>query len=193
MLNLFDITLPCSWALLEYAEGNDVREFDLTFPSTEGTISQLIAPKYPRLAEKFKEFRRFDPRSCPTLDSFFNNTEEPTIATFENPTKLFESFDLAATILPDKEYFATVAYLGRNKEVRVVYRDPTNPNEKTNIHNKDGKYLYDETLFKGNLPEELGWAKEIQSKLLENGMKPKINHYKLNEGYPAKVYFLIRP
>lgn len=192
MLKLFDTKLPCAWALLEYAEGNDVREFDLTFPSTEETISQLIAPEYPHLAEKFRELRKSDPRSSPTIDSFFNNTEEPTIATFEDPAKLFELFVLSATILPDKKYFATVAYLGRNKEVRIVYRDPTNPNEKTNVHNKDGKYLYDETLFKGNLPEELSWAKEVQSELLENGMKPQINHYKLNEGYPAKVYFLIR-
>jgi hypothetical protein len=191
MLKLFDTKLPCAWALLEYAEGNDVKEFDLTFPSTEETISQLIAPKYPHLVEKFREFRKLDPRSCPTIDSFFNPTEDPTIATFEEPTNLFSLFNLSATILTDKTYFATVAYLGRNNEVRVVYRDAESPNEKTNVHDKEGKYMYDETLFKGNLPEKLNWAMKIQSELLDNGTKTQINHYKLNEGYSAKVYFRI--
>jgi hypothetical protein len=191
MLKLFDTKLPCAWALLEYAEGNDVREFDLTFPSTEETISQLIAPKYPHLAEKFREFRELDPRSCPTIDSFFNPTEDPTIATFIEPAEPLSLFNLSATVLTDKTYFATVAYLGRNNEVRVVYRDPESPNEKTNVHDKEGKYLYDETLFKGTLPEKLSWAKGIQTELIANGMNPQINHYKLNEGYPAKVYFRI--
>jgi len=191
MLKLFDTKLPCAWALLEYAEGNDVREFDLTFPSTEETISQLIAPTYPHLTEKFREFRRLDPQSCPTIDSFFDPTEDPTIATFKEPAKPLSLFNLSATVLTDKTYFATVAYLGRNNEVRVVYRDTENPDEKTNVHDKEGKYLYDETLFKGDLPEKLSWAKEIQSELIANGMKSQINHYKLNEGYPAKVYFRI--
>ena len=191
MLKLFNTELPCAWALLEYAGGNDVREFDLTFPSTEETISQLIAPRYPHLVERFRELREFDPRSCPTIDSFFSPTEDPTIATFKQPEKLLDLFDLSATVLTDKTYFATVAYLGRNNEVRVVYRDPVNPNEKTNVHDKEGKYLYDETLFKGTLPEELSWAKKIESELIANEMNPQINHYKLNEGYPAKVYFRI--
>lgn len=191
MLKLFDTKLPCAWALLEYAEGDDVREFDLTFPSTEDTISQLIAPTYPHLAEKFRELREWDPRSCPTIDSFFDPVEEPTIATFEDPDKLLDLFNRSATILPDKKYFATVAYLGRGEEVRIVYRDPLNPGEKTNVHDKDGNYLYDETLFRGNLPEELSWANKIQSELLKNGMNSKINHYKLNKGYPKKVYFRI--
>jgi hypothetical protein len=51
--------------------------------------------------------------------------------------------------------------------------------------------MYDETLFKGNLPEKLNWAMKIQSELLDNGTKTQINHYKLNEGYSAKVYFRI--
>ena len=191
MLKFFDSTLPCTWALLEYAEGNDFREFDLTFPSNEGTLSQLIAPKYPHLVDKFRKILQFDPGSCPTIDSFFSNTEDPTIATFKDPEKLLSLFNLSATVVPDKKYFATVAYLGRGNEVRIVYRDPATPNEKTNVHDKDGKYLYDETLFTGTLPEELAWANKIQSQLIANGMKTQINHYKLNQGYPKKVYLRI--
>lgn len=193
MLRVFDRVLPCPWAILEYAEGNKIDEFDLTFPSNDRTISQLIAPRYPHLVNKFNELRSVDPSCSPTIDSFLDPKEDPTIATFTNPDKLLDLFGLEANIIHNKAYFATVAYLGRNFEVRVVYRDPQTPKSKTNVHDKDGIYLYDEYLYTGDLPRELNWAKTIQTQLSDKGIKNVINHYKLNKGYPKKVYFRISP
>ena len=193
MIKLFDTTLPCGVALLEYSEGKDIRDFDLSVPLNLGIISDVVGQRNPDLVETCKEVLSKDPVSGLMFDSFLSKKDSPAFVSFANPEVLLGIYDVEFTKVEDKDYYASVIYLGRDKEVRIVYRDPYEPELKTNIHDKDGNYLYSETLYKGELPAELAWANEIQDGLVKSGLKARVNHYKLNEDYPSKVYFKILP
>ena len=193
MIKLFDAEVPANWVLLEYSEGKDVKDFDLSLPLNESVLTEIVAKKYPHLLNLCTAISKKDRGSGLMIDSFLDPKDDPAIVTFSQRETLLNEFNLSAKILENKEYFATVVYVGRDKEVRVIYRDSEQRDSKTNVYDKEGNYLYDEFLFEGTLPAELSWANDIQEKLREHGIKCRINHFKLNQGYPAKVYFYVKP
>jgi hypothetical protein len=193
MIKLFDTTLPCGVALLEYSEGKNIQDFDLSIPLNLGVISGIVRKRTPDLVPVCEEILTKDKSSGLMFDSFLSKFEKPAIVSFKKPEALLGMFDLSASLVEEKTHYATVLYLNRDNEIRIVYRDPQEPDTKTNIHDKDGLFLYKETQYKGTLPSELDWAVGIQSDLLKEGIKAQVNHYKINEGYPSKVYFKILP
>ena len=193
MIKLFNHTLPCGVALLEYSEGKQVTDFDLSIPLNPQVISDIVGERNPSLVSVCREIYERDSSSGLMYDSFLSTTDEPAIVSFKTPEVLLELFNLSATLVEEKKHYATVLYLNRGNEIRVVYRDPQEPDTKTNIHDKDGVFMYKETQYKGDLPAELDWALDIQTELLKEGIKAQLNHYKINVGYPSKVYFKILP
>lgn len=191
MIKLFDNTLPCGVALLEYSEGKGAREFDLSVPLNLGIISEVVSGRNPECVETCEKVLQVDPKAGLMFDNFLNDTTPPDYVSFETPEALLGIFNLNATIVTDKQYYATVLYPSRDNEIRVIYRNKEKPDTVTDAHDDKGNYLYSEQLFTGGLPEDLSWATLLKSDLEEQGLDVKVNHFKVNKTGTSKVYFRI--
>lgn len=191
MIKLFDRTLPCGVALLEYSEGRKVDEFDLSVPLNPGIISEVVAKRNPECVEVCEQILKVDPKAGLMFDGFMKDSAPPDYVSFEEPDKLLSLFGLSANIVAGKNYYATVLYPGRNNEIRVIYRNKENPSTVTDAHNHKGDYLYSEQMFTKELPDSLSWAEPLKVALKGEGIHAKINHFKVNEAGNSKVYFRI--
>lgn len=191
MINLFGKTVNCGSVLLEYSEDRDLEDFDLSVSFTDQLIEDTIRINYPEWIGKSKALFAADSNAGVMLDHFVNEVVQPSFVSLIAPQDFLSIFDIEAPELPVENYYASVLHTGRNNEMRFVYRNPQNA-KKTNVVDSSNNLLYQETIFDGELPPELGWANERSQQLEDAGIKVKINHYKLFEGYPPKVYFLTR-
>jgi len=191
MINLFGKTVNCASVFLEYSEERGLEDFDLSASFTDQFIDTTIKTNYPDLLDKSKALLAADRNSGVMLDFFIHKVTQPSFVSLISPQDFLSIFDIEAPELPTENYYASVLHTGRNNELRFVYQDPTTPGQ-TNVVDASNNFLFHETTFKGELPPELGWATERAQQLEAAGIKVKINHYKVAEGYEPKVYFLTR-
>lgn len=191
MINLFGKNVKCGAVLLEYSEDRALDDFDLSASFTNQFIDDTIQTNYPDLLEKSKALFAVDRNAGVMLDHFVNQVVQPSFVSLIAPKDFLSIFDIEAPELPTENYYASVLHVGRNNELRFVYHDPSNPGQ-TNVVDAANNLLFHENVFTGNLPAELQWANDRVQQLEDAGVKVKINHYKLAEGYKPKVYFLTR-
>lgn len=191
MIKLFDNALPCGVALLEYSEGRGLRKFDLSVPLNFGIISEVVAKRNPECVATCEKVLQVDPKAGLMFDNFLNGTTAPDYVSFEDPGALLGIFNLNATVVTGKQYYATVLYPSRDNEIRLIYRNKENPETVTDAHDEKGNYLYSEQLFTQDLPKDLSWATSLKSGLEEQGLNVRINHFKVNKTGTSKVYFRI--
>jgi hypothetical protein len=190
MITVLSHTLPCRWALLEYAEGQALTEFDLSIPLNPPIIEKVIAPHHSHLVDKLTKLHREDYRSGVMIDKFTSEVNQPAVVTFSDPETFFSEWGVTASIDSTKEFYAAIVYTGRDNLVRTVYRNADKPLVKTDVHNADGSFSHHEEIYKGELPAELAWAETRLQELKDAGVDAKINHFK-NAGANSKVYFRV--
>lgn len=190
MITVFSHTLPCRCALLEYAEGQALTEFDLSIHINLPIIESVIAPRYPNLVDKLTKLHREDYRSGVMIDKFTSEVNLPAVVIFSNPETFFSEWGVTASIDNTKEFYAAVVYTGRDNLVRTVYRNPETPDTKTDVHNADGSFSHHEEIYTGELPASLSWAESKLQELKDAGVNARINHFK-DLGPNSKVYFLV--
>jgi len=190
MITFLSHTLSCRWALLEYSKGQAIEEFDLSIPLTPQVLEQTLKPRYPDLLDKLSEIHTNDRMAGVMLDRFAKQNVKPAIVVYKDPEKFLAEWGATAVFHEDKEFYAAVIYLARENLVRIVYRNPEQPQIKTDVHFSDGAFSHHEQIYKGELPESLAWANDKLKELQEAGVNARVNHFK-DLGENSKVYFLV--
>lgn len=188
MIDIFSVTFPSNILLLEYEEDRAIEDFDLSIPLNSSVLDQVISPRYPDLIDSLRSLYKRDSRAGVMIDHFLSETSDISLVSFSDPASLLNEFGVEANLVESKEFYAVVIYLGREKLVRTIYRNPENPGKVTDVHNSDGSFSHHETIYQGELPENLNWAHTRLQELKDLGANVAINHFKDN-----KVYFSVKP
>jgi len=191
MITLFGKTVQCAVVLLEYTQNRAIDDFDLSVPFTPQLIDDTIKTDYPDLVEVSKALFAADPNSGVMLDHFVNQVVEPSFVSLLPPKQFLDFFGITAPELPTERYYASVLHQARNNDLKFVYRNADNVNV-TDVVDASNTFLFHETIFTGDLPEELSWATAKENELNSLGIPAKLSHYKLASGYEPKVYFKVR-
>jgi hypothetical protein len=190
VISFLSHTLPCRWALLEYAEDQRVEDFDLSIPLNPQLIEQVITPRYPHLVDKLSDLQSKDRLAGVMIDRFSQENIEPAVVAYGEPESFLSEWGATAVYSSDKELYATVVYPARDNLVRLVYRNPEQPAIKTDVHAGDGSFSHHEFLHQGSLPAHLNWMGEKLEALRARGVTAQLNHFK-DLGDNSKVYFRI--
>ena len=192
MLNIFSHNFPTSLVLLEYAQDQDLEDFDLSIPLNSRVIDQIIKPRYPELVSKITNLYSKDFRSGVMIDHYAKENNQPAVVSFEDPENFLQEWGTEAVIDSTKKFYAAVVYPSRDNLVRIMYRNPETPKFKTDVHKGDGTFSHHEYIYTNSIPEELEWAHEKLQSLKELGLNASFNHYK-NIGDKSKIYFKVLP
>jgi hypothetical protein len=191
MINLFGKTIQCAVVLLEYSEDRSIDDFDLSVPFTSQLIDDTVKTNYPDLVDVSKALFAADRHSGVMLDHFMDQVIQPAFVSLLPPSEFLSFFGITAPELPTERYYASILYTARNNDLKFVYRNASDVNV-TDVVDANNDLLFHETIYKGNLPEELSWALTRKNELNASGIPAEISHYKLAQGYTPKVYFKVR-
>jgi hypothetical protein len=190
MINIFSHTFHCRCVLLEYAEGQQIEDFDLSIPLTKPLFDDVVSERYPELVAKLTKLSEKDYLSGLMIDHFLNEENQPAVISFGEPEEFFKEWGVTGVLDETKKFYAVVIYTGRDNLVRTIYRNPENPQFKTDVHNADGSFSHHEEIVTGDLPDNLKWAETRLQELKDLGINARINHFK-NNGENSKVYFAV--
>ena len=190
MIEIFSHKLPTGLVLLEYAEKQPIESFDLSITLSPAVIEQVIKPRYPELVAKLTDLHKKDFRAGVMIDRYIHDVTPPSIVSFVDPEVLFAEWGVEAVIDEIKQFYASAIYLGRDKLVRTVYRNPEEPKTKTDVHKADGKFSHHENVYTGSLPEHMNWVWGKQRELKGEGIKATLTHFK-DLGENSKAYFKV--